>query len=347
MLCTLIMAGGKGTRFWPLSTEEKPKQFLKLIGNRTMIQKTVDRVLPITPYANIYICTNIRYVEIIKEQLPEIPTTNIIVEPEGRNTTPCITLSTMLIKKRVGETNILVLPSDHLITDNNIFREKVLEANNFVDNNRDSIITFGMQPTRPETGYGYIKYIDKKALVAKVQAFVEKPNLENALKYIESEQYLWNSGMFLWNSEGILTEIQKYATETFDALKFVLENKSTDSLNDRIADAYIKTVDESIDYAVMEVSKNVYVIKGNFGWDDVGSWQALNRYKEKDQFGNMTIGSSIKVDGKNNMLISSKEEVFVNDLNNIYVIQNENRIFIGRRENLEEDVKKNRKEVKK
>lgn len=345
MISALIMAGGKGTRFWPLSTEEKPKQFLKLIGNRTMIQKTVDRILPIIDYKNIFVCTNARYSELVQEQLPDLPAENIILEPESKNTMPGIALSSLIIKRRFRDVNILVLPADHLITEEESFRLKIKEADKFINRNRDSIITFGMKPTRPETGYGYIKYAKQeiKSVVA-VESFVEKPNLSTAINYLESDNYLWNSGMFFWNVNSILNEIKKYAPETYEALEFI-DNSEEELSNEKIEKAYMATTAESIDYAIMEKSNNIFVIESNFGWDDVGSWQALTRYKEPDNYGNLKIGKFIKVDGEDNILISSEQQIFVNDISNIYVIQNEDKVFIGKRENLEIDIKKNKNEV--
>ena len=185
MLCALIMAGGKGTRFWPLSTEEKPKQFLNLIGEETMIQMTVNRITPIIPIERVFVCTGEMYVDLVKEQLPNLPERNIIVEPQGRNTAPCIALSALVIKKYYKDANMVVLPSDHLISDEEGFRDIIKSADRFVNENKEAIVTLGMEPTRAETGYGYIRYgNDEKKInnhkVIKVDAFVEKPNREKA-----------------------------------------------------------------------------------------------------------------------------------------------------------------------
>ena len=201
-ICALIMAGGKGTRFWPLSTEEKPKQFLNLVGSKTMIQMTIDRILPIIPIERIFVCTGEKYISLLKEQIPNLPDRNIIVEPEGRNTAPCIALSALIIKRYYKDSTMVVLPSDHLINDEKRFRELLLLGGRFLENNSDGILTLGMKPDRPETGYGYIQFGEEVELgIKKVNRFVEKPNLQLAKQYLDKGSYLWNGGMFLWKTE--------------------------------------------------------------------------------------------------------------------------------------------------
>lgn len=197
MLCAVIMAGGKGTRFWPLSTEEKPKQFLNLIEEETMIQMTVNRILPIIPMERVFVCTGAMYVDLVREQLPNLPERNIIVEPEGRNTAPCIALSSLVIKRYYKDANMVVLPSDHLIRDEEKFRDIVKAADSYLNENKNAIVTLGMKPDRPETGYGYINYGTEEVevnehKVIKVNSFVEKPNLEKAKEYLKQGSYLWN-----------------------------------------------------------------------------------------------------------------------------------------------------------
>ena len=338
MLCALIMAGGKGTRFWPLSTEEKPKQFLNLIGEDTMIQMTVNRIKPIIPIERIFVCTGEMYVDLVKEQLPELPERNIIVEPEGRNTAPCIALSAFVIKKYYENANMIVLPSDHLIKDEDEFRNIIESADKFVNENNEAIITLGMEPSRPETGYGYIRYGKEetyvnKHKVIKVDAFVEKPNKEKAKKYIEEGNYLWNGGMFLWSVDNILNQIDTYSNETYRALKEI-DNISDEELQIFINDNYYKTEATSIDYAVLEKSNDIYVIPSNFGWDDVGSWEALDRYREKDKFGNVLVGCAKAVDSQGNLIISSNHHIVVEGLDDIYVIENDGKILVGNKSNV-------------
>lgn len=338
MLTALIMAGGKGTRFWPLSTEEKPKQFLNLIGEETMIQMTINRIKPIIPIERIFVCTGEQYVNLVKKQLPELPERNIIVEPEGRNTAPCIALSAFVIKRYYNDANMVVLPSDHLIKDEEEFRNIVKTANEFVKDNDSAIITLGMKPSRVETGYGYIKYgLDEKKVnlhkVIKVDAFVEKPNKEKAEEYLANGSYLWNGGMFLWSADNILEQIKKYSTDTYEALHKIADFKE-EELQEIINDNYKNTEAISIDYAVLEKSKDIYVIPSDFGWDDVGSWEALDRYREKDTYGNVLVGESKVVKAENNLVISSNHKVVVEGLNDIYVIENDGKILVGSKSNV-------------
>lgn len=338
MLCALIMAGGKGTRFWPLSTEEKPKQFLNLIGEETMIQMTVNRIKPIIPIERVFVCTGEMYVDLVKEQLPELPEQNIIVEPEGRNTAPCIALSAFVIKKYYKDANMIVLPSDHLISDEDEFRNVIKNADEFVKANKEAIITLGMEPTRPETGYGYIRYgKDEKEInnhkVIKVDAFVEKPNKEKAKAYIKEGNYLWNGGMFLWSADNILNQIEKYSNDTYKALKDI-EIVANEEIQELINNNYHKTEAISIDYAVMEKSDSIYVVPSRFSWDDVGSWEALDRYREKDDRGNILVGNAKVVDSHGNLVISSSHDIVLEGLEGIYIIENDGKILVGHKSNV-------------
>lgn len=333
------MAGGRGTRFWPLSTEEKPKQFLNLIGNETMIQMTINRIKPIVPMERIFVCTVEDYVDLIKEQLPELPERNIIIEPVGRNTAPCIALSAFVIKKYYNNATMVVLPSDHLIRDEEEFRRIISNANEFVEKHDNSIVTLGMKPSRAETGYGYIKCgndiqnINENQIV-KVEAFVEKPHKEKAEEYLKNPSYLWNGGMFLWSANNILAQIRKYSPNTYEALHEIEEAKE-EELRELINRKYSETEAISIDYAVLEKSKDIFVIPSEFGWDDIGSWEALDRYMEKDEFGNLNIGEVKAVKSKNNIIVSSNNEVIIDGISNIYVVENDGKIIIGRKNKIE------------
>lgn len=332
MLCALIMAGGKGTRFWPLSTEEKPKQFLKLINEKTMIQTTVDRIKTIIPIERIFICTSKKYLKLIKEQLPDIPLRNVILEPESRNTAPCITLASLVIKRHFKDANMIVLPADHLISDENEFRRIVNDADKFIKKNNRAIITLGMKVTRAETGYGYIKTGNSSCelnnhKVIKVEKFVEKPDEETAKKYMGDKGYLWNGGIFVWNINSLIENIKKYLSNTYELLQCV-ETIKPDILERFIEERYKYTENISIDYALLEKSQDVYVIPSNFGWDDVGTWKSVERYREKDEDNNI-INSNVRViESKSNMAISNTKRVVMIGIKDIMTVETEESIFI-------------------
>ncbi len=332
MLCALIMAGGKGTRFWPLSTEEKPKQFLNLLGRETMIQMTVNRVKPIIPIERIFVCTVSSYVELVKEQLPELPEENIIVEPEGRNTAPCIALSSMIINRKYNDAAIAVLPSDHLIKDEEKFRNIILDCNEFLDINETALITIGMKPDRPETGYGYIRY-DKKSFelkedkFIKVDKFVEKPDLEMAENYLKEGNYLWNGGMFLWKASNIVNQIREYCPEVYEPLKNI-EKSDDDKLNDLIKERYSDTKAISIDYAVLEKSKEIYVVPADIGWDDIGTWKSVERYKKKDDFDNIIEGNAKAIESKSNIALNNGKRIVLIGIDDVMALETNDSIYI-------------------
>lgn len=328
MLCALIMAGGKGTRFWPLSTEEKPKQFLKLIGDQTMLQMTINRVLPIIPIERIFICTGERYVDLVKNQVPNLPDRNIIVEPEGRNTAPCIALSALVVKRYYKNATMVVLPSDHLIKDENKFTNILIEANEFVNKNENVIVTLGMKPNRPETGYGYIKYENwVESNVSKVEKFVEKPTIDKAKEYLKQGKYLWNGGMFIWKIDTIISEVKKYIPNTYEALGAV-ETVDENLLQLLIDNNYKNTDEISIDYAVLEKSDDIYVIPSEIGWDDIGSWKSIERYREKDENGNIITINTQVIESEQNMVINNTKKVVMIGVENILTIEKGDTIFV-------------------
>ncbi|MCQ2022242.1 mannose-1-phosphate guanylyltransferase [Clostridium butyricum] len=338
MLCALIMAGGKGTRFWPISTEKKPKQFLNLVGEDTMLQMTYKRIQRIIPDERIFICTGKKYVDLVKEQLPKISERNIIKEPEARNTAPCIVLSSLMIEKYYKDSNMVVLPADHLINNEDEFIEKVKLSNEFLNKSSNSIITIGIKPNRAEIGYGYIKSSNNKAInkldIYEVEKFVEKPNIEKAEEYFKSEEYLWNSGMFLWNTKSIIEKSKKYIPNTYQALQNILkcEYKQIDSV---IENNYGKTDIISIDYAILEKDNDIYVIPSDIGWDDIGTWQAVERYRLKDDKRNITLGTTSYIDGADNIVVSSGKQIMIDGLSNIYIIESEDKIIVGLKENID------------
>jgi mannose-1-phosphate guanylyltransferase len=330
------MAGGKGTRFWPKSTEEKPKQFINLIEERTMIQLTVDRIRNVLPIEKIFIATGEKYVDLVKEQIPDLPNKNIIVEPVGRNTAPCILLASLYIKQIYNDCNIAVLPSDHLIKNEEKFLEILKAANSFVESNNESIVTIGITPDRPETGYGYIKYEKaEKDAVVKVDRFVEKPDLEKAKEYLDSKEYLWNAGMFIFNVNYMLKELENNYNKTFKLLQ-QLPSIDDNNYGKILNEIYPESESISIDYAVMEKSKNIYVIPADFGWDDIGTWKALERYIEKDENDNLVKGQASIYNSSNNVLYSGNKKIVVIGLDNIFCIESDDMIVIGPKEKIEE-----------
>lgn len=334
--CVLIMAGGKGTRFWPKSTEEKPKQFINLIEEKTMIQLTIDRIKNILPIEKIFVATGEKYIDLIKEQLPDLPDRNIIVEPVGRNTAPCILLASLYIKQIYNNCNIAVLPSDHLIKNEKEFLNTLKIANNFIEEDNEAIVTIGITPDRPETGYGYIKYNKSdKNTVVKVDRFVEKPDLEKAKQYLESKEYLWNAGMFIFSVDYMLKELEKNYNKTFKLLQ-QLPSIYDENYGKILSEIYPESENISIDYAVMEKSKNIYVIPSNFGWDDIGTWKSLERYIEKDEKDNLIKGQASIYDSSNNVLYSGDKKIVVIGLDNIFCIESDDMIVIGPKEKMEE-----------
>ena len=333
--CVLIMAGGKGTRFWPKSTEEKPKQFINLIEDRTMIQLTVDRIRKILPIEKIFISTGEKYVDLVKEQLPDLPEKNIIIEPVGRNTAPCILLASLYIKQIYNDCNIAVLPSDHLIKKERDFLNTLKIADNFVKENKESIVTIGITPDRPETGYGYIKYNKtEKNNVVKVERFVEKPDLEKAKQYLESKEYLWNAGMFIFNVDYMLKELENNYNKTYNLLQ-QLPSIYDESYDKILKEIYPESENISIDYAVMEKSKNIYVIPSNLGWDDIGTWKSLERYIKKDENSNIAKGNIEFSDSTNCIAYGDSKRVILIDVDDLYVIEGQDTIIVCKKNNID------------
>ncbi|URZ08125.1 mannose-1-phosphate guanylyltransferase [Clostridium felsineum] len=349
MLCALIMAGGKGERFWPLSTDEKPKQFLQLLSDKTMIQMTVERLQGVIDIERIFVVTGERYVDILKQQLPELPERNIIVEPVGKNTAPCIALSAFIINKYYKDASLVVLPSDQLIVDDDKLLKTIKAAEKFVEENESVIVTLGMKPTRPETGYGYIKSgVVRSEIdgfeIKRVEKFVEKPNKENAERYVEDGNFLWNGGMFIWKCSTILTLTEKHLNKTYNILKKIAEDKEN-QLKEILEKEYLKVEAISVDYGIMEKADNIYVIPCNFGWDDIGTWYAVERYRDKDEDNNVCVGDIKNIDGKNNIVVGKKKPIVVVGLSEVFVVESDDIIFVGKKEDIER-IKEIKKKVK-
>ena len=333
MLCALIMAGGVGSRFWPQSTPENPKQFLSLVSEKAMIQMTYDRMKKIVPKEKIFIVTNYNYVDKVKEQIPEIKDINIITEPCSRNTAPCILLSTIYIKNIYKNANIVCVSSDSHIENENKFIDDIVLANEFVTKKQDAIVTIGIKPTRPETSYGYIKYEHSDDKVLKVSRFVEKPNLELAKKYYESKEYLWNAGMFIFNAESILKEFENNVPKEYNLLINLPKHINSEYYK-FLNENYEKCEKISIDYAVMEKSNNVYTIPTEIGWDDIGTWNSVERYIPKDERDNVLKGNIKAIDSNNNIVYANNKKVVLLDVENIFCIDSDDVIIVGKKESL-------------
>lgn len=287
----VIMCGGIGSRFWPYSRARLPKQFLDFLGiGRTLLQMSFDRLVPMIPAENILVVTSERYADLVAQQLPEIPVENILLEPARRNTAPCVAWASWHIAARDPQASIIVAPSDHLITRDNIFQEAVLKGFSFVESN-DALLTFGIEPTRPETGYGYIQIDDAVAdNIRRVKTFTEKPDAELAKVFISTGEFFWNSGIFMWTAKSICDAFRRYSPDIaaeFDSVPVATFcNPAVE--NEYIAKAYPSCVSISVDYAVMEKATNVYVETVNFGWSDIGTWGALYDISPKNADSNVT-----------------------------------------------------------
>ena len=308
----VIMAGGIGSRFWPMSTQKFPKQFQDILGTgRTMIQQTFDRIKQIVPSENIYVITNQEYVELSHHQLPEIPLENIVGEPVMKNTAACNIYMVNKIADRDPDANVIVLPADHLIIKEKTFLEKVELAFDLASKH-DYLITLGITPTRPDTGYGYIQFIEKKEEeVFKVKTFTEKPSLEIAKAFLESGDFLWNAGIFVWNVKSIHKAFQEFLpemTHEFDTCEYNNDKESV-----CIETIYPKVEKISIDNGILEKAKNVYVIPADLGWSDLGTWTSVYENAEKDE---------------NNNAVKSKHVLTYNSKGNIIRLRNNNKAAI-------------------
>ncbi|MDD5362349.1 MAG: mannose-1-phosphate guanylyltransferase [Ignavibacteria bacterium] len=353
----VIMAGGIGTRFWPKGTSKLPKQYLKIENeNVSMIQQTFKRLEGVVPVNNIFVVTNIAYKNITKKHLPKIPEENIICEPFGRNTAPCIGLTCLFIKQFEPKGNVLVVPSDHIIKDTEEFHRVVKCGLKFTDEN-GGIVTLGINPTKPETGYGYIQYdtedfteiqttVNHKNTntvenVYKVKTFAEKPNLETAKAFIESGDFLWNSGMFIFRVDTMLAEIKKSLPDLYASLNKLEKELLSNTFAKTLELIYSQLKGISIDYGVMEKSKEVYTIKSHFDWSDVGSWDEIYNIKEKDSDGNVKQGMTLTINSKNCLIINDQRISTLIGVEDLLVIDTDNGLLIckkGESQNVKEVV---------
>lgn len=321
-ITALIMAGGRGERFWPKSRKSLPKQFLSLTGDgKTMIQLTVERILPLVPMENIYIATNADYKGLVREQLPGIPEGNILCEPVGRNTAPCIGLGAVHILKKYEDALMFVLPSDHLIKMNQVFLNTLKEACQVAEMEHN-LVTIGITPDYPETGYGYIQFNPehKMGTSYSVKRFVEKPDLEHAKEYLQAGNYLWNSGMFVWKVSSILNNLKAFMPEIFQGLMKIQAAIGTDNEQETLDREFTAFPSQSIDYGVMEKAEHIYTIPGAFGWDDVGSWLAVERIQKVNKDNNVLNGNVLTVDTRDCIIQGGEKLIAAVGLKDLVVV---------------------------
>ena len=331
----VIMAGGVGSRFWPMSTIACPKQFIDVFGTgRTFIQMTYDRFKGLIAPENVWVVTSERYADIVAEQLPDIPRGNILLEPCRRNTAPCIAYVSWRIKTKNPKANLVVTPSDHLVTDVVEFQRVIRSALKFTAET-DAIVTLGMNPTRPETGYGYIQAdLQEPSLrnkeIFRVDSFKEKPDYDTAVGYLKSKEFFWNSGIFIWNVSTIVNSLRIYEPDIAEIFEALIPYFGTPKEQEKINQEFPKSPSISIDYAVMERADEIFVFPADFGWSDVGTWGSLHTLAPKDEDGNNTIGENIHLYDSSDCVVHTTEErrVVIQGLNGYIVAEKDNTLLI-------------------
>ncbi len=330
----VIMAGGIGSRFWPMSRNNYPKQFIDILGTgKTLIRQTVDRFREICPLENIYIVTNEAYLEHVYKLIPELPKGQVLAEPLRRNTAPCVAYASFKIAAMNPDANIVVAPSDHVIKDEPGFHEAILKALEFTAKN-DSLLTLGIHPSRPDTGYGYIQFkndgSEEKFVISKVKTFTEKPNLEMAKFFLKSGEFLWNSGIFVWNLKSILKSFEEFLPEMHALFKEGKNFYNTSEEAELVKKAYTQCTNISIDYGIMEKAKNVYVMSAEFGWSDLGTWKSLYEHLDKDPHENAVVGQHVMLDKTSNCIINIPKGklAVILGLDNYIVVESENVLLI-------------------
>lgn len=333
----VIMAGGVGSRFWPMSTQDMPKQFVDVLGcGRTLIQLTLDRFRGVVDTENTWVVTSASYKDIVRQQLPEMPEDHILLEPCRRNTAPCIAYVSWRIKAQNPKANIVVTPSDHIVLDVNEFQRIINSCLDFVKES-DAIVTLGIKPTRPETGYGYIQaemsYASaRNKELYRVDSFKEKPNLELAQKYVLRNNFYWNSGLFIWNVSTIANAFRVYQPTLSQIFEDLLPYYGTAEEQRLIDERFPQCESISIDYAILEKAEDIFVFPSDFGWSDLGTWGSLRSNSNSDSLGNTLIGQNIKVFDSTNCIIHTTQErqVVVQGLDGFVVAEKDNALLICR-----------------
>ena len=329
------MAGGVGSRFWPMSTAEKPKQFIDVLGvGKSLLQLTVDRFSTIVAPENVWVVTNKTYAETVAEQLPAMPRDHILCEPCRRNTAPCIAYVSWRIKSKAPKANIVVSPSDHVVLDVQEFRRVITQCMKFTSDS-DAIVTLGMKPNRPETGYGYIEAnLSANSLrnkeIFRVDSFREKPDLETAKHYISRNNYFWNAGIFIWNVSTIVNAFRIYQPTMAKIFESLLPIYGTAQEQEKIDQLFPECENISVDYAIMEKAEEIFVCPADFGWSDLGTWGSLHQQTKKDLYGNACIGQDINVFETHNCMIHTTQEkkVVIQGLDGYIVAENNDTLLI-------------------
>lgn len=331
----MIMAGGIGSRFWPMSRTTTPKQFLDVLGTgETLIQQTVNRFRKICPIENIYIVTNELYREQVKEQVPDLEMEQILCEPARRNTAPCIAYANYKIQSKNPNANIIVAPSDHIILKEDVFVE-VIESALIASKENDWLITLGIQPSRPDTGYGYIQFDkniedDRDTRINKVKTFTEKPKLELAKEFLASGDFLWNAGIFVWSLKTIQKAFETHLSDVDSIFKEGIKLYNTEREDLFIENAYSICKNISIDYGIMEKANNVYVLSSDFGWSDLGTWGSLYAIRHKDENDNTIMGKNVMTYDTKNSIVNVKNNrlVVLQGLDDYIVVDDDNILLV-------------------
>jgi mannose-1-phosphate guanylyltransferase len=329
------MAGGIGSRFWPMSTDERPKQFIDVLGvGRSLLQLTMDRFEGVIDKENIWVVTNKKYADVVKEQLPEMPADHVLCEPCRRNTAPCIAYVSWRIKSQDPKANVVVTPSDHIVTNVDEFRRVVKQCLDFTEDS-DAIVTLGMKPTRPETGYGYIQAdLSMSSMrnkeIYRVDSFKEKPNLETATEYIKDKSYFWNAGIFIWNVSTIVNAFRVFQPVLSKIFESMLPIYGTDKEQEMIDKRYPECENISVDYAIMEEVEEIFVCPADFGWSDLGTWGSLLMQTKRDLYGNSVIGDNVQLYETYNCIVHTLQnsKVVIQGLDGYIVAENNDTLLI-------------------
>ncbi len=344
----ILMAGGVGSRFWPVSTEKFPKQFHDMLGTgETLIQKTFNRLSQLIPKENIFILTNEKYDDLVFQQLPEVTKRQVVLEPAMRNTAPCILYASLKIQKENPNAVMIVAPSDHWIENEDAFSSNVQQAFDYCES-KNALMTLGIQPTFPNTGYGYVEFDKRETTAIKsVIQFKEKPDYETAKTYVEQGNFLWNAGIFMWSVESVLKAFERNQPELFDLFKTGMPVYNSEFEDDFIKENYAKANNISVDYAIMEKSDNVFVLPATFDWNDLGTWGSLYDKLDKDNSSNAVVNAKLLArDSNNNMVRSNKDKLVVIEGLEDYIVVDKDEVLLIFPKVKEQDIKAVLQEVK-